>query len=303
MEEILDVGALLRKDVQIQTTNGDQEKQSITAPIVDLDVGNLAAYCYQERPQGVSLDDWARESMQLLVESVFNLPTTKSNRGPVAKLPDPTTDIPREKPYPTEKPATKWEKYRKDKGIKSRKKSSQVWDEGAQAWKYQYGFKRKNDDRMDWAVEDNPEQLARAGVEDPFLLRKRERKDRIDKNKKKEKANKIAAARKNDKSMVPGVIGITNKARNDKVDLHRALSFAQKSTASLGHFDNKMGDEPTIKRKPKILPVTGNTRVEHKANMKIVNKITKRKFGEIEMDKAVNQNIALEQQRKRRRTK
>jgi len=37
--------------------------------------------------------------------------------------------------------------------------------------------------------------------------------------------------------------------------------------------------------------------------MKVVNRILKRKQGEINIDKAVNQNIANEQKRKKRRTK
>jgi len=104
------------------------------------------------------------------------------------------------------------------------------------------------------------------------------------------------------KKNVPGVIGLSNSGRHDYTDIRRAISLAQKSTASLGNFDNVYPDEPKIKRKPKLI----TSENEQKMNMKIVRTIikkNKRKEGTIEMDKAVNQTITKEQQRKKRRTK
>jgi len=87
-----------------------------------------------------------------------------------------------------------------------------------------------------------------------------------------------------------------------KKDLERAISFAQKSTGSLGFYDQKMADEPQIKRKQKILPVTGNAKQEKKATLKTVNKIIKKNQGNINIEKAVKQTITKEQlERKRKR--
>jgi Holliday junction resolvasome RuvABC endonuclease subunit len=108
---------------------------------------------------------------------------------------------------------------------------------------------------------------------------------------------------KSNRTEVPGIMGITNKGRHEKSDLERALKFAQKSTASIGYFDKKFEDEPKIKRKQQRQSVTGDSKTEKKQNMKVVNKILKRKQGELNIDKAVNQNIANDQRKKKRRTK
>jgi len=60
---------------------------------------------------------------------MFQLPVTPSSLGPIAALPPPTFQCPREKPLPKVKADTKWEQFRKEKGIKKRKRSRMVWDE------------------------------------------------------------------------------------------------------------------------------------------------------------------------------
>jgi len=84
-------------------------------------------------------------------------------------------------------------------------------------------------------------------------------------------------------------------------DIKRAIKLAQKSTASIGYFDNKMQDEPQIKRKPQY--ISGES--EQKTNLKIVKSIIKKnkKGNDINMKKAVNQSISEEQRNKRRRLK
>jgi len=62
----------------------------------------------------------------------------------------------------------------------------------------------------------------------------------------------------------------------------------------------KFDDEPKIKRKQQRQSVTGDFKTEKKQNMKVVNIILKRKQGELNIDKAVNQNIANEQKKKRK---
>jgi len=45
----------------------------------------------------------------------------------------------------------------------------------------------KNNDELDWIIEDKPNQLREAGVEDPFQLKKRRKKKKWHQNKKREK--------------------------------------------------------------------------------------------------------------------
>ena len=64
----------------------------------------------------------ARDGVQTLLASLFDLPTTPSEDGPVAQLPPPTTQLPRAKPLPKPKPLTKWEKFANAKGIQKKRK-------------------------------------------------------------------------------------------------------------------------------------------------------------------------------------
>jgi len=260
LEEVIDVRALLSKDNEPIETN-----ENIVLPNVEVDVGNLLGFCYQEIPQGVSLIQWHRDSFQNVINDVFSLPVTKSNNGYLAELPDPTTLIPREKPFPKVKSDTKWEKFRKEKGIQKKKRDTKIWDAETQTWKFRHGFKSiKNRDDLDWIIEDKPEQLREAGVEDPFLLKKQEKRERMSRQKKKEKSNQYRIMNKEHKSEVPGIMGITNKGRHEKTDVERAIKFAQKSTASIGYFDKKFDDEPKIKRKQQRQSVTGDFKTEKK---------------------------------------
>jgi regulator of ribosome biosynthesis len=78
----------------------------------------------------------ARDGVQLIINSVFNRPTTVSEDGIMASLPtDPMLALPREKPLPKPKPPTKWEKFAKDKGIVNKsRKDRMVFDDEKQDW-------------------------------------------------------------------------------------------------------------------------------------------------------------------------
>ena len=86
----------------------------------------------------------ARDGVQALIGSLFALPTTHSEEGPIAELPAPTTQLPREKPLPKPKPLTKWEKFAKAKGIQKTRKDKKVWDEERQDWVDRWGWKGAN---------------------------------------------------------------------------------------------------------------------------------------------------------------
>lgn len=72
--------------------------------------------------------DLTRDNVQLLVNEIWELPTERVEESVVAKLPKPTTILPRSKKCPVPKPLTKWEKFAKEKGIKKVKKDKKLFD-------------------------------------------------------------------------------------------------------------------------------------------------------------------------------
>jgi len=59
------------------------------------------------------------------------------------KLPESSLILPRSKKIPKPKPLTRWEKYRKDKGLNPRQKRSRmVYSELAQDWVPRWGHRR-----------------------------------------------------------------------------------------------------------------------------------------------------------------
>lgn len=112
-----------------------------------------AAYADRER----HLLQLTLTSTHALVAALFALPTTPSSAGPVTAFPPPTTLLPREKPLPTPKAPTKWERFAKEKGISHRKKEKDVWDEERQEWVPRWGRFGKNKDKEDqWLHEVKP---------------------------------------------------------------------------------------------------------------------------------------------------
>ena len=96
----------------------------------------------------------ARDGAQALMASLFALPTTSSDDGPLAQLPPPTTQLPRAKPLPKPKPPTKWEQFAKAKGIQHKKRDKRVWDEEKQEWVNRWGWKGANKDKeVQWLTE------------------------------------------------------------------------------------------------------------------------------------------------------
>jgi len=70
-----------------------------------------------------------RENTQLLVNAIWELPTERVDESIVAKLPEPTTVLPRLRKPPGPRPLTKWEKFAKEKGISKKKKDKKTYDE------------------------------------------------------------------------------------------------------------------------------------------------------------------------------
>lgn len=291
-EPILDVRALFAK--QDEATK--REGEGIIAGEFELDLGNLLAFDKQEQPKNLSPRSQAQRCVQELFNHVFELPATQSEVGPLADLPPPSTPIPREKSLPKEKPLTKWEKYAKDKGIKKQKKSRMVWDETAREYRPRWGAGRANNTLEEIVKEDKAEEMQAYGAEDPWILEKMKKKERVEKQKKRELVNRKRAVKDQSKDM-PATLDITtNTPRRQKSSIERAVVLAQKSTASMGKFDKLMSDEPKIMSKPKHAPL--DTAEEQKQNLKIVERVLKRTAAEaLDVDRAATLHIRDEQQK------
>ena len=90
-------------------------------------------------------------------------------------LPPPKVVLPREKPIPKPKPLTKWEKFRLEKGLGTKKKRARiVYDPITKDWVPRHGGKsvKKIEDKYNWIMEDKE----KYGGKDPFTYLKEEKK-------------------------------------------------------------------------------------------------------------------------------
>jgi len=90
-----------------------------------------------------------------------------------------------------------------------------------------------------------------------------------------------------------------NNSRMDKEVLQRAVEIAQKSTASMGIFDEKTQGEGKIARKPTFIPE--NTEERKKIETRIANKVIKKSEAVIDANRAANQMISEQQQNKKQK--
>ena len=184
--------------------------------VVQIDEGNLLAFDPRPIEQSKIKADQKEEflknltiqSAQVLLSKLFQLPVERVEDVVVAKLPKPSTIMPREKPLPKQKPLTKWEQYAKLKGIQKKKKSKMVFDELTKEWKPRWGYKRANDDTKNWIYEikqnENP-------YDDFFAKEKEKKSERIAKN----ELQRLRNIARSTKSKVPGV-GLTPVLSFDK---------------------------------------------------------------------------------------
>jgi regulator of ribosome biosynthesis len=78
---------------------------------------------------------------------------------------------------PKEKPLTKWEKFRIEKGLPSRRRRSRmVWNEDVKDWVPRWGAysTKKIDEKLEWAIEAKP------GEEGENLFAKRNANKRLE---------------------------------------------------------------------------------------------------------------------------
>ena len=98
--------------------------------------------------------DLTRDNVQLLINSIWQLPTERVEESIVAKLPPPKAPLPRARKLPVPKPLTKWEEFAKKKGIKKRTRDKKVFDPVLDKWVPTYGYQRyKAEKEKDWVLE------------------------------------------------------------------------------------------------------------------------------------------------------
>ncbi|QSL64083.1 hypothetical protein MERGE_000238 [Pneumocystis wakefieldiae] len=101
---------------------------------------------------------FSRDSIQILLNKIFSLPRIITLNGSFIELPEPIISLPREKHIPKQKPETKWEKFARAKGIKSKSKidGKMTYDKNKKKWIPKWGYKGKNKNiENQWLIEIN----------------------------------------------------------------------------------------------------------------------------------------------------
>ncbi|KAF7981697.1 hypothetical protein HWV62_32266 [Athelia sp. TMB] len=207
------------------------------------------------------LQSTARDGVQALFSTLFSLPTITSADGPLAKLPPPTTLLPRSKPLPKPKPQTKWERFAAAKGIQHKVRDRKVWDEEKQTWVNRWGKDGKNKEKEEQWITEVP---ANADVDfDPVKAARDERKGRVAKNEKQRLGN-IARAAPRERDV-------------RKKEIDTTLATTRISTASMGKFDKKLEGEKKMRGiKRKFEPTESNETQNSLAIMSKLDGETKR---------------------------
>ncbi|KZO98133.1 RRS1-domain-containing protein [Calocera viscosa TUFC12733] len=265
VSDLLQVGASKQKSIQV-------EKE---IPL-DIDIGYLTA----TDPNPINEDEYkndreeylqsiARDNAQLLINHLFSLPITSSPDGPLAKLPAPTTILPRAKPLPKPKPPTKWEKFASAKGIQKQRREKKIWDEEKQEFRDRWGRGGKNKELEEqWLVEVPTNADA---DHDPVKDARDAKRKRVAKNEAQQLKNIQRAERSNASADLP----IPAKEREKrKTELDRDLAQTRVSTASMGKFDKKFEGEPKLRGvKRKFDPNEKSADAEKASALAILSKL------------------------------
>jgi len=176
------------------------------------DLGNLATFdpnpldnakLKSDTEREEYLTSVTRDNVQLLINQILSLPvktttdsqissTGQNSTMTLIQLPEPTTQLPREKAIPKAKAPTKWEQFAAKKGIKPKaKEGKMVYDEASGEWVPKWGYKGKNKDLDNqWLVEvDDKVKNTSDELIDPRTLKRAERKKLIKKNELQHKRN------------------------------------------------------------------------------------------------------------------
>ena len=182
-------------------------------------------------------------------------------------LPENIITLPRSLPIPIQKPPTKWEKYKMEKGITQRKRGRMVYSEEVGDWvpRWGKGSAKHIQDSMNWIMEEkepgvnpfeqksNEKQLAKAKqmkrqIKNEEFAQKylAQKKGITNNNEKNEGSNapkqhiskKMRKAFKAQKEI--------ERLNEDKKNLGKRLEQVQKSTRSMGNFDKKLKNEKEV---------------------------------------------------------
>ncbi|XP_037721935.1 ribosome biogenesis regulatory protein homolog [Drosophila subpulchrella] len=229
-----------------------------------------------------------RENTQLLVNAIWELPTERVDESIVAKLPEPTTVLPRLRKPPGPRPLTKWEKFAKEKGISKKKKDKKTYDETMDKWVPTYGFKRAEAEKAkDWVLE--VPQNADPNT-DMFQKKIDLRNEKVAKNEIQRMKNIVRAKRID----MPRS-GYLGPEAASSSQLLTAVTVAKSSTASVGKFQNKLPKEkearglgikeliPGGKRKQSHITQTP----EKEANLDLIKSVLNKK-PKLDVSKAIS---------------
>ena len=182
-------------------------------------------------------------------------------------LPENIITLPRSLPIPIQKPPTKWEKYKMEKGITQRKRGRMIYSEEVGDWvpRWGKGSAKHIQDSMNWVMEEkepgvnpfeqksNEKQLAKAKqmkrqIKNEEFAQKylAQKKGITNNNEKNEGSNapkqhiskKMRKAFKAQKEI--------ERLNEDKKNLGKRLEQVQKSTRSMGNFDKKLKNEKEV---------------------------------------------------------
>ena len=182
-------------------------------------------------------------------------------------LPESIITLPRSLPIPIQKPMTKWEKYKMEKGITQRKRGRMVYSEEVGDWvpRWGKGSVKHIQDSMNWVMEEkepgvnpfeqksNEKQIAKAKQmkkqikNEEFAKKYLAQKKGMSNNNEKNEGNNI------NKQHISKKMRKAFKAQKeierlneDKKNLGKRLEQVQKSTRSMGNFDKKLKNEKEV---------------------------------------------------------
>ncbi|XP_042317164.1 ribosome biogenesis regulatory protein homolog [Sceloporus undulatus] len=305
---------------------------------LEFDEGNLLAVDRNPAPRGLAregalkeerekereslLRSLARDNAQLLVAQLWALPSERAEAGAgpvVARLPEPSTKLPREKPLPKPRPPTRWEQFARLKGIRPTRKKrggSLVWDEGAKEWRRRWGYKRAGGDndpkRPQWLLE---VPASADPMQDQFARRKEEKRERVARNEFNRLRNLARAQRglggssanssgkgpssRNGRVARPGA-ELHPTGHQDRAELGHVTSLARLSTASRGRFQPRLPKEPPIstvrekKQKRRFAPLVGDLEGEKRRQLELARSLGSKK-PPLDLTRAVNKQLREEE--------
>lgn len=224
------------------------ERADEAPPGIDLDVGSLTAFDNRVGEPGTAIE-LARDGVEPLIHALFSLPVVQTEDGRLVDLPDPRTHLPREKPIPKEREPTKWEKFAKEKGIVKKRRDRLVLDEQTGEYMPRYGRGSVKSLQRDVVL---PHKEGMSDGEDPFATKRKEKKQRVKFEEKKQRRNLGRAEKAKGKANPVLALNVAPRGASGRrsipmADLKQGISVLQRSTASAGKFDKRVKNEPKVK--------------------------------------------------------